>query len=295
MQTSVVLLAAPLHDQLQTVALVRRRVFIAGAIATAFAILVGYAGASLFARRLRRLEAAAERIAAGDFDEPVIDHGGDEVGQLARTFERMRLRIASLDRARGAFIANASHELRTPLFSLGGYLELMDEPGLDADTRDEFLAQMREQVARLGEARDGSARPVAARCGLDDGGVRDRRPDRARRRARRASSRLAPPRPSTCSRSSSGRRPRRGVTRSGSCRSAGSWSRTRSFTPRPERPFAWSTDDRGRSQLRSRSRMTAPRSRPRRRARSSSGSSAWTVAAPPGAGSGWRSRASWPR
>jgi signal transduction histidine kinase len=145
----VILFSAPLHDQLQTVALVKRRFIVAGAIATLFAILVGYAGAIMFARRLRRLETAAERIAAGDFDEPVIDAGGDEVGQLARAFERMRLRIATLDRARGEFIANASHELRTPLFSLGGFLELLDEPGLDAGTRDEFLGQMREQVARL--------------------------------------------------------------------------------------------------------------------------------------------------
>jgi signal transduction histidine kinase len=145
----VVLLSAPLHDQLQTVALVRRRVFYAGAFATAFALLAGYVGASLFARRLRRLEAAAERIAGGDFDEPVIDHGDDEVGQLARAFERMRLRIATLDRARGEFIANASHELRTPLFSLAGFLELLDEPGVDAETKDEFLGQMREQVVRL--------------------------------------------------------------------------------------------------------------------------------------------------
>jgi signal transduction histidine kinase len=145
----VILLSAPLHAELQTVSVVRRRVFIAGAISTALAILVGYGGASLFARRLRRLEAAAERIAAGHFDEPVIDHGEDEVGQLARTFERMRLRIATLDRARGEFIANASHELRTPLFSLGGYLELLEEPGLDAETQEEFLAQMREQVERL--------------------------------------------------------------------------------------------------------------------------------------------------
>jgi signal transduction histidine kinase len=145
----VILFSAPLHDQLQSVRVVRRRYLIAGAIATFFAILAGYAGASLFARRLRRLEAAAERIAAGDFDEPVVDHGVDEVGQLARAFERMRLRIATLDRARGEFIANASHELRTPLFSLAGFLELMDEPGVDSATREEFLAQMREQVTRL--------------------------------------------------------------------------------------------------------------------------------------------------
>jgi signal transduction histidine kinase len=146
---SVVMLSSPLHDQLQVVTVVRKRVIVAGAIATAFAALLGYAGAGIFARRIRRLEEAAERIAAGNFETPVVDHGSDEVGQLARTFERMRLRLANLDRARGEFIANASHELRTPLFSLGGFLELMDDPGLDEPTREEFLGQMREQVARL--------------------------------------------------------------------------------------------------------------------------------------------------
>jgi signal transduction histidine kinase len=148
-QASVLLLSAPLHAQLQTVEVVRRRLLFAAAVSALFAILVGYAGASLFARRLRRLEAAAERIAGGDFEEPVLDPHDDEVGQLARAFERMRLRLATLDRARGEFIANASHELRTPLFSLGGFLELLEEPGLDDATREEFLVQMREQVARL--------------------------------------------------------------------------------------------------------------------------------------------------
>ena len=148
--SSVVLLSASLHDQLRTVAVVRRRVFIAGGVAFAFALLLGYAGALRLSYRIRRLEAAAERIAAGNFEEPVVDPSTDELGQLARTFERMRLRLARLDRARGEFIANASHELRTPLFSLGGFLELLDDPDLDEETRDEFLAQMREQVARLG-------------------------------------------------------------------------------------------------------------------------------------------------
>jgi len=145
----VVLLSTSLRDQLETVSVVRRRLFLAGGLAIAFAILLGYLGASIFARRIRRLERAAERIAGGSFDEPVIDHGTDEVAQLARAFERMRLRLARLDRARGEFIANASHELRTPLFSLAGFLELLEDPGLDETTRDEFLAQMGEQVSRL--------------------------------------------------------------------------------------------------------------------------------------------------
>ena len=146
---SVLLLSASLHDALANVHLVQRRLVLAGAFALLLALVVGYGGAWLFARRLRRLERAAERIAGGRFEEAVVDPGADEVGQLAQAFERMRLQLARLDHARREFIANASHELRTPLFSLGGFLELLDDEELDEATRREFLANMREQVARL--------------------------------------------------------------------------------------------------------------------------------------------------
>jgi two-component system, OmpR family, sensor kinase len=147
---SVLFVSSPLHSDLTSLSVVRRRVLLAVIAATAFAIVLGYALATLFARRIRRLEAAAERIADGRFDEPVLDDAPDELGQLARAFEQMRLRLASLDRARGEFIANASHELRTPLFSLAGFLELLDtDENVDAETREEFLASMRVQVARL--------------------------------------------------------------------------------------------------------------------------------------------------
>jgi signal transduction histidine kinase len=145
----VVLFSSSLHNDLQSVGVVQRRVLLAGLLATVFAILLGYALATLFARRIRRLERAAERIAGGRFDEPVVDPAPDELGQLARAFERMRLQLASLDRARRDFIANASHELRTPLFSLGGFLELLAGEELDSQTRAEFLKETREQVSRL--------------------------------------------------------------------------------------------------------------------------------------------------
>ncbi len=147
---AVLLVATPLHNDLESVEVVRHRVIVASTIATAFAAVLGYLLATLFARRIRRLEVAAERIADGRFDEAVSDAAADELGQLARAFERMRLRLASLDRARAEFIANASHELRTPLFSLSGFLELMGtDEGIDAATREDFLDEMRVQVARL--------------------------------------------------------------------------------------------------------------------------------------------------
>lgn len=146
---SVLLLSSPLHTELDTVNEVRERVFVAGALAIGFAILLGYALASLFTRRIRRLEQAAERIADGRFEEPVVDSSQDELGELARAFEGMRLQLASLERARSEFIGNASHELRTPLFSLAGYLELLADEELDPETRTEFIGVTREQVSRL--------------------------------------------------------------------------------------------------------------------------------------------------
>src|SRR5204862_1851064 len=117
--------------------------------ALAASLLVGYLAASLFARRIRRLERAADRIAGGDFGEPVEDRGKDELGELATAFEEMRQRLAQLEHARREFIANASHELRTPLFSLGGFLELIENEDLEPRTQRDFLATMREQIDRL--------------------------------------------------------------------------------------------------------------------------------------------------
>ena len=148
-QTEIVLLSASLRDSLRNVSLVRRRLLIAAGIALLMSLVLGYGGSTYFARRIRRLEQAAERIASGRFDERVEDPARDEVGELARAFERMRGRLAQLEHARREFIANASHELRTPLFSLGGFLELMSDEELDEETRREFLATMRGQVRRL--------------------------------------------------------------------------------------------------------------------------------------------------
>ena len=115
----------------------------------------------------------------------------DELGQLARAFERMRLQLASLDRARGEFIANASHELRTPLFSLGGLPRAARERGARRrDARDEFLDDDARAGLAADEARHRPARPLAPR----------RRPARGRD-ARASTSR----RSASCSRRSSGR------------------------------------------------------------------------------------------
>lgn len=147
---SVLVYSAPLRDAERAVAVVRRRVLAATAIALGIALLLGAVIARQISRRVQRLEVAATRVADGDFSARFPVERDDELGQLARTLDDMRRQLAEVDQARKRFIATASHELRTPIFSLGGYLELLQDEELDEETRDRFLTQVREQVARLG-------------------------------------------------------------------------------------------------------------------------------------------------
>jgi signal transduction histidine kinase len=145
----VVVLSDSLADVDDNVDLITRQILIAGAIALAAALAAGFFAARAHSRRLRRLDAAAERVAEGDFSTPIPVDSSDEVGELAETLNEMRERLKRLDSARKEFIANASHELRTPIFSLGGFVELLDEEDPDPKARAEFVATMRQQLARL--------------------------------------------------------------------------------------------------------------------------------------------------
>jgi two-component system OmpR family sensor kinase len=145
----VAVFTSPLDDVDDNVALIRRQILIAGTIALTAAALAGWLAARAHSRRLRRLENAAEQVAEGNFAVPIPIDSTDEVGQLAMTFNEMQKRLARLDSARKEFIANASHELRTPIFSLGGFVELLDEANPDPESRREFVRTMREQIDRL--------------------------------------------------------------------------------------------------------------------------------------------------
>jgi signal transduction histidine kinase len=145
----VVVYSDPVSDVERNVALVRHEILVAGGIALLVALVGGYLVARALAQRVKRLELAAERVAAGEFEHPIPVDSTDELGQLAVAFNAMQRQLGQLDLARKKFIATASHELRTPIFSLGGFVELLEDEDLDAETRARFLDQVRDQVERL--------------------------------------------------------------------------------------------------------------------------------------------------
>ncbi len=65
----------------------------AGVIAGVIGVIVGLLFAQLIALRLRRLTAATEAIAQGDFETPLRYRFRDEFGLLAHSFDRMRRQL----------------------------------------------------------------------------------------------------------------------------------------------------------------------------------------------------------
>ena len=147
----VIVYSAPLSDVEANVDLVRDRILVSGSIALLISLAAGLLLASRLARRIKVLEGTARSVAGGDLTVRFPVDRDDELGQLAVALDDMQRQLAQLDSARKRFIATASHELRTPIFSLGGFLELLQDEELDPETRDAFLTQLRGQVERLGK------------------------------------------------------------------------------------------------------------------------------------------------
>jgi signal transduction histidine kinase len=90
----------------------------------AAAILLCYWLAFHLTSPVRSLQKAVERFGRGDLSARVGSARKDELGQLARTFDRMASRTETLLAAERRLLLDISHELRSPLARLGVAIEL---------------------------------------------------------------------------------------------------------------------------------------------------------------------------
>jgi two-component system sensor histidine kinase CpxA len=88
------------------------------------AVLLCYWLALHLTSPVRALQKAVERFGAGDLAARVGSTRRDELGQVARTFDRMAGRIETLLAAERRLLLDISHELRSPLARLGVAVEL---------------------------------------------------------------------------------------------------------------------------------------------------------------------------
>ena len=112
-------------------------------------ILIAIWMANLLSRRITTTVDGIHRFQQGDLDHRLAADSGDEMGELARSFNRMadavQGSIQSLEEARrtaeqanrikSEFLANMSHELRTPLNGIIGFAELLSLELQDPEQR----------------------------------------------------------------------------------------------------------------------------------------------------------------
>lgn len=99
--------------------------------------------------RLERLQRSVDAWGEGQLGTRVAVEGGDEVAQLAASFNGAAARIEALVDAQKSLLANASHELRSPLARIRMAAELLAAQPLPA-----IQAELRRNIAELDQLID---------------------------------------------------------------------------------------------------------------------------------------------
>ncbi|MEA2574404.1 MAG: two-component system, OmpR family, sensor kinase [Chloroflexia bacterium] len=147
---------------------------LASTVSNAYLLLFGLSGMLLIAgvvgylltrpitRRIERLAAATDDLAAGNLGVRVEVESADELGRLNSGFNSMagrleereaalnleKERAESLLQANRRLVADVSHELRTPLATLKGYLDVLEQDyGHQLPAQD--LAVIQKEMSRL--------------------------------------------------------------------------------------------------------------------------------------------------
>jgi signal transduction histidine kinase len=134
------------------------------------AALAGLGVSAWVSRPLRTLTIVSDRMARGDLAVRAQVDRGDELGQLARSFNAMASRVEETVTSLRRFVADAAHEIGTPLTALQADLELAETHARTDDER-RLVGRAPAQAQRLGglvaallrlsrlEARDAALEP----------------------------------------------------------------------------------------------------------------------------------------
>jgi two-component system sensor histidine kinase CpxA len=112
---------------------------------------LGYALAVYLARPLKNLRVAVERFGRGDLETRTGSTRRDEIGDLARAFDRMAERIGALMAAQKRLLQDVSHELRSPLARLQLTVRLARSSGARAASLDRVKKEVDRLTSLVGE------------------------------------------------------------------------------------------------------------------------------------------------
>jgi signal transduction histidine kinase len=121
--------------------------FYGALIGAVIALLLGVFLSRTLTRPIRELTQATHAVSEGDLSQQVPVRSNDELGELARAFNKMSAELSRSVNARKQMTADIAHELRTPLSLILGHAEAVHD-GVLPPTRENFEI-IREEASRL--------------------------------------------------------------------------------------------------------------------------------------------------
>jgi two-component system OmpR family sensor kinase len=100
---------------------------IALVLAFAVSIILAILVTRSVVRPVQHVALAAQKIAAGDYDQSVPVEGSREFKELASDFNQMTQQVRGTQQVQRDFLANVSHELKTPLTSIQGFAQAIQD------------------------------------------------------------------------------------------------------------------------------------------------------------------------
>jgi two-component system, OmpR family, sensor histidine kinase BaeS len=124
------------------------RTLLYGALMAAIiALLLGIFLSRTLTRPIRELTQATHAVSEGDLSQQVPIRSNDELGELAKAFNKMSTELSRSVNIRKQMTADIAHELRTPLSLILGHAEAVHD-GVLQPSRENFEI-IREEAARL--------------------------------------------------------------------------------------------------------------------------------------------------
>ena len=158
---SALVLAQPMESIQRALERLKLILLLASAAGVVIAGGAGWVVATNGLRPVRRLTAAAERVARTTELHPIKVSGHDELARLTTSFNQMLLALGASQERQRQLVADAGHELRTPLTSLRTNIELLGQAAENPDRQltaaetaeimDDVRAQLQELTTLVGD------------------------------------------------------------------------------------------------------------------------------------------------
>lgn len=105
-----------------------------------------------FAKRIHKIQDHILSLPASAYERSYADDGLDEIGELSRAVEAMRIEINQSEKTKQEMLQNISHDFKTPIAVIKSYAEAQQDGMADDDSSRIIIAQaevLKHKVNRL--------------------------------------------------------------------------------------------------------------------------------------------------